>query len=186
MSKSELVSFSFTYKRNTRVKVFPTIEDYSPVLDMLNMSGKVTHFVYEEDKSGKLHIHGIALLPRDVRYTKLRLKGYTYNIKPIYNLEGWLAYLDKDKGLAKAWISKTEWLSQREAAPISPDYTKNLMPRRSERAPMDAKKLFIEDDKLFHIQACPDDPPKTHGDTNMKHNVITEWDPPTVPHYGSF
>lgn len=97
MQKSKLSSFSFIYSKRTRSDVYPTIADYDCVLDKIASIGTVSYFTFEKDSKNKFHIHGIALLPKTVRYTSLAIKGYASKYREIFDMKGWINYLEKDQ-----------------------------------------------------------------------------------------
>jgi len=105
VQRANFSSFAFTYKINAKINDVSTIDEakYQPVFQAIEkQKGKVNHYVYEKDEKGLLHIHGVAELPKRIRYTSLTVKGYTSRWKEVYNLAGWLDYMRKDQKLKEA------------------------------------------------------------------------------------
>lgn len=101
-----IYTLAFTYKKNVKAcdrdKV--TNEDYDPVLDMINQSGKVISYVFEYDSLKRKHIHGIAELDHKVKYRQMKLKGFSSLWKKIFDYQGWCNYLKKDQDYATSLV----------------------------------------------------------------------------------
>lgn len=90
---------AFTYKINCKAKdrVNVTDSDYQVCLDTLAKHGKVSTHVFETDSKNRLHLHGVVELPHDIKYTHLKVKGFSSKMIRIYNRKGWIDYLSKQK-----------------------------------------------------------------------------------------
>lgn len=87
--------FGITYKI-LRGKL--TERNYDYIIRNLNTHGQLIEHTFEFDKSGRLHLHGLwrANTIR-MQFRNLVHKGTTNKIVPIYDLDGWLEYIRKDK-----------------------------------------------------------------------------------------
>lgn len=88
-------TYGFTYKCNDKKIVDET--DYQSILATLHKRGHVIDVIYEKDKSGKLHIHGIVEFERRAPLFKTMCpKGFHSKFEELYDIEGWYRYLYKD------------------------------------------------------------------------------------------
>jgi len=67
--------------------------------DRLESFRKLGLFVkdYEFETKHGLHVHGIIEIPISFYLKKLRMRGWNLDLKIIYDEEGWLSYIRKEK-----------------------------------------------------------------------------------------
>jgi len=77
---------------------FPVEEDMYqiPLKIIQNIAVNIADVVFEKDKKGRVHMHCIVQLKARPSLRQLALKGYSANIKQIYNLESLNGYLKKE------------------------------------------------------------------------------------------
>jgi len=87
------------------VQRWPSPMEYERFINEIESKGfKMIEYYYEVGKltknkqSGKLHLHGIILGPNPLPYMKhlITLKGYSYELKPLYSRQGWKRYIEED------------------------------------------------------------------------------------------
>lgn len=88
--------WAFTVKM-TGAGANPTKEDYESVLARFNVYGFVKCHAFEDDSTGRLHIHGIVLLRPGFWRKNLCFDGYHTKLELVYNEQGWLRYISKDR-----------------------------------------------------------------------------------------
>lgn len=87
--------YAFTAKYNSKEKA--TYEQYNLLFDKWSKFGQIQKQIYEKDKCGRLHAHGIISLPSGFFRKKLSDIGLHYKLEEIYNLEGWNRYIMKEQ-----------------------------------------------------------------------------------------
>jgi len=98
-----MIAYAFTLKMNTKPDevCLATRSKYEDVLVGWAIQADLRARVFERDKQGRLHVHGIIELPRDFRYKTLCPKGFHTCFKEIHDLAGWKKYLRKDQNFMK-------------------------------------------------------------------------------------
>jgi len=92
-------SFSVKIRKTQDCKV----KNYQKMFDFWRkqFGVKITHHVFEKDKSGRLHIHGICVMHVGQKYTDLvDTKLHSYKFCKIFTEvqeEGWLSYMEKQE-----------------------------------------------------------------------------------------
>lgn len=87
--------YAYTLRR-TRLKTPLTREMYRTHLHKLASLGcsfKQNEF---EEPSG-LHMHGVVLIPDGFNFKRLRYRGWHFLLVEIYDYQGWIKYIEKDK-----------------------------------------------------------------------------------------
>lgn len=87
--------YAFTAKYNSKEKA--TYEQYNLLFDKWAKCGQIQKQIYEKDKCGRLHAHGIISLPKGFFRKKLSDIGLHYKLEEIYNIEGWNRYIMKEQ-----------------------------------------------------------------------------------------
>lgn len=90
-------NYGFTFKKNLGKAEFIDESDYEPILRNLNRVGKVVDVIYEKDKKGRLHIHGIVTFTRSPLFRMLCPKYYHSYFEELYDQAGWNRYMMKDQ-----------------------------------------------------------------------------------------
>lgn len=89
-------SWALTIRKQMRVSDTVTEADYEPIISL--MGTKLIRHVFEKDKAkDHKHLHGIIELPRNYFRSKLMLKGFHTHFVRIYNIDGWVKYMEKDQ-----------------------------------------------------------------------------------------
>lgn len=88
--------YGFTVKYNGIA--YPTQEDYLPILKAFSSKGTIIDFVYETDKKGKLHIHGMLEVTRCPYFKNMIPKKCHIKYEEIYDKSGWERYIHKQSG----------------------------------------------------------------------------------------
>lgn len=94
VTKSQFISFAYTVKalgNQTAAK-----ESYDEVFRKFVSNGTVEYKVAELDPQGKLHYHGILVLPKNFYRKRLVTKGIHLKLVEVFNKAGWLRYIHKD------------------------------------------------------------------------------------------
>jgi len=105
MSQHTDVEYAFTVKICLASKELiseTTSKDYDKYLDKkvlykISIRELLVYHVFEFDKKGLLHIHGIIKVPKNFYLKKLQEKGFSVHTELMHNREGWLAYCAKDQ-----------------------------------------------------------------------------------------
>lgn len=101
-------SWAITIRKQMKVSVTVTEADFDPILK--KMGAKLKHHVFEQDKAkDHKHLHGIVELPRNYFRKNIQLKGFHTYFERIYNLNGWVKYMEKDLDLRQG-ISFLLWV----------------------------------------------------------------------------
>lgn len=115
LTKSDKCTFAFTYKRNVKKGHIMEKKEYDPCLDKLREHGEIESYVYEDSGTyGLLHIHGLVYLPRNIRYTTLKVPGYTQHFDVCHDKKGWLRYMKKDLKLRENFIFELKTMTLEE------------------------------------------------------------------------
>lgn len=95
-SKSEFHSLAFTVKKlGNDVSI---LDYHNNVLNKWSRLGvDIKEPYFEEDNSGKLHMHGVLVTRKNYYKRKLQVDGYYVFITDIWNLDRWLEYCAKVK-----------------------------------------------------------------------------------------
>lgn len=130
------VNLAITYRKNTKKvdRASVTDTDYNVCLDKLKDNGvEVISKYFETDSKGRYHLHMLALADTKVKYTNLKVQGYSSKCLRCWDTKGWLNYIRKDVKYAEE---------------IARDLTQSIMAKDydaqlgSERPP--DKKLAVE------------------------------------------
>lgn len=91
--KADKTAYAFTVKDNRRETT-----DYSSFFDRLSKFDVEIDCKYKElDSKGKVHYHGIVLIPKGMYRKKLMMPGLHLKLEELYNREGWMKYITKDQ-----------------------------------------------------------------------------------------
>jgi len=71
-------------------------EYFNHISIRLEPVGFDNRFIEFEEDNG-LHCHGIALLPSDFNFKRLRVRGWSIKVEELYDPLGWVHYCRKDK-----------------------------------------------------------------------------------------
>lgn len=94
--------FAFTLKFITQEMYDCTKEDYDDVFfQWYHRDERITVIdnYFERDSKGHLHCHGIVSLPEKYYRKSLSYPGLHYHLDPIYNRDGWIAYMQKSQSI---------------------------------------------------------------------------------------
>lgn len=69
-----------------------------PGFKLIEYKYEVGKLTKKNSQSGKLHLHGVVLAPSPLPYMKhaITLKGYRYELRPLYSRTGWNDYIKED------------------------------------------------------------------------------------------
>lgn len=98
-----LINLCFTYRKNVKKIDRPNVthEHYNICFTTIKkQGGDIIDFYYEKDLQGRLHIHGLMLIDKKVRYTDLRIQGFASKMVRSYNTQNWLSYCTKSQTYA--------------------------------------------------------------------------------------
>lgn len=89
--------YAFTYKINDMKH--PTEEDYeNRIISVLRRKYKLVDFVYEQDRKGKLHVHGVVdFFGFTPRFATMVPRGVHSRHVKITSLDDWQRYMLKDQ-----------------------------------------------------------------------------------------
>jgi len=91
-------SFALTVRKQAKVTEQVTEADFDPIIK--RMGKKLMRYVFENDKTkDHKHLHGIVELPKGYFHGHLMIRGFHTHFEPIFNLEGWVKYMEKDSEL---------------------------------------------------------------------------------------
>lgn len=89
--------YGFTYKKNTLPVA--SNRDYDPIINLLRSKYDNVSWVYETDKKGLQHIHGIVdFNRRNPLFKTLVPQGFSARFHEIHDMKGWIRYLTKEDG----------------------------------------------------------------------------------------
>lgn len=106
---SEFQAYAFTVKK-LGPACFCSIDDYrsNVLLKWSRLGVMVEEPYFEEDKDGKLHMHGIVSARKNYYRKKLSVFGYHVYITDIWDVDKWIEYCSKVKKTIT--INNTEYL----------------------------------------------------------------------------
>lgn len=90
--------YTITIRKHAKKTVEVNDSDFKPILD--HIGDRLKYHVFENDKSKPhRHVHGILQISKSEKFLKssLCIKGFHTKCDKIYDLEGWLAYCEKDQ-----------------------------------------------------------------------------------------
>lgn len=93
-------TLAFTAK--CRTSAYQTITSYEWLIKHWKKLANVTHWSYEKDKRGRLHIHGIIESPDYVKYRTYQHPQFMVHIKPLRtkaDKDAWMDYCQKDQDI---------------------------------------------------------------------------------------
>lgn len=99
-TKQEFRTMAFTVKYNTIDELKPEVTEghYDKFFAKLERNKiKIEYKIFEKDKKGCIHSHGIMVVKKGLYLKKLKLATYHMKFKDIYDKEGWIKYIDKDQ-----------------------------------------------------------------------------------------
>lgn len=92
------IAYAYTVKcvKGTIESIIPST--YEPFFNRLGRIGSmnIQYKVFEKDKNGRLHVHGVFDCHKFAR-VDINMNGYSIRIEPIYDMQGWLSYIAKDQ-----------------------------------------------------------------------------------------
>lgn len=95
-----MINIAVTYRRLAAPTTNITTYDYEPVLKLLG--DKLTHHYFEVDKhQPHVHMHGVVNVRKGYRRKYLMVEGFSMKPEDMYDLNGWLAYCQKDQKARK-------------------------------------------------------------------------------------
>lgn len=110
--------FSFTAKINVSRFFNVKPSDYDTLFSLwVKMGCIIQTKVYEDDNSGRCHVHGIIEIPKGLFRKKIMMNGVHIKMDPIYDKSGWLEYIRKavkPKSLFVQSVIPTESMTERE------------------------------------------------------------------------
>lgn len=92
------MQYAFTIKKMLGSPEMTVESDYRTIMKSWKIEGlKIPIYSYENDTRGRLHIHGIVLIPEGYYRKNLITRGFSLKLVEIHNFAGWLDYLGKDR-----------------------------------------------------------------------------------------
>lgn len=92
--RSNLKAFAYTIKPLSKELMNDECDAFFDNLDRLKI--KVEYKISERDSKGKLHYHGVILLPNGFYRKRLVVHGYSIKLVEMFDKAGWLKYIHKD------------------------------------------------------------------------------------------
>lgn len=107
----ELNYIAFTYHKQCKKNYYPREDDYDVVIHQLKILGEIFYKTFEVDSKNKIHLHGVLIPRRHYPVCRYKVKGYNVRVDNIFDLEGWMKYLQKqqiyDKHTGEGIITKS-------------------------------------------------------------------------------
>lgn len=115
-------AFAFTIKKNVPIEDVTLLKesDFNEQLTLFRSRGSIKACYFETSGKFKhLHCHGVVEWPAGMRYKPLLMKGYSIQIKPVYNLEQWMQYIRKDQKLRETILALSSMFKPTKETPTS-------------------------------------------------------------------
>lgn len=145
------LAWAFTIKARRRAGC--TFANYKTAKLLWLMYGcKISYSAFEYDKQGRLHEHGIVLIPVGVFRKKLLISTYSINFKPLKTKEdiaAWKAYCDKEQDII---CDSKECDGPRNTIRVLPYVMSSVLGRTKSAAKVKNRALALPRDK--HISTC--------------------------------
>lgn len=105
---------------------------------------------YEFEDTAGLHVHGIIDVPRQFNMKRLTRRGWSVLLKEVFDHQGWLAYMTKDKVDPGNWF-KQMGLAPSAAQAISPasDECLNIEVKSHESESFEEEQVTVPVKSLF-------------------------------------
>lgn len=117
--------FSLTVRKHyKKADPLPSEADFQVVMESLGAF--LQQHVFEDDKhiKGGVHMHGVLNLPNNFLRKRLLVKGFNMKMDPIFDINGWVKYMEKDKRLRLEVLDELkiqEYNDQYDAEGSEPD-----------------------------------------------------------------